>query len=31
MEDFVKMLEWYNGLLEEINKSLEECIKAVKG
>jgi hypothetical protein len=31
MEDFAKMLEQYNALLEEINKSLTECIQAVKG
>lgn len=31
MEDFVKMLEQYNILLEEINKSLKECVEAIKG
>ena len=31
MEDFAKTLEQFNELLNEINKSLEECIQAVKG
>lgn len=31
MEEFAKMLEQYSNLLEEINKSLQECVQAVKG
>lgn len=31
MEELAKMLEQYNALLEEINKSLTECIEVIKG
>ena len=31
MEEFTKALEQFNDLLNEINKSLQECIEAVKG
>ena len=31
MEEFAKTLKQFNDLLNEINKSLNECIEAVKG